>query len=137
MAHVGLDEVVGQHGVEQGAVHLHIVPAEDRNIEFQVLADLLNLWILQGCFEPGDDGQRLVVVVGKRHIPGLPGLPCKRHPHQFGAIRIHSGGLGVEAEGGMLFERGDQGSDLLRRIGQEVGVGGAGNIFDLGMGISH
>ncbi len=108
VAHVRLEQVVGQHGVEQRPLHLDAVVLHHEDVVLQVLANFADGFALQHLPELLHDLLRLLLVGGQGNIVGLAGQVAERHAHQLGRDGVDAGGLGVEGELGLVPQVADQ-----------------------------
>jgi hypothetical protein len=60
---LGLKQVVGQHGVEHRSLYLDVIPFEYGKVEFDILTDLLNFFILEYLAEKLNDLQGIVIML--------------------------------------------------------------------------
>ena len=118
--HIGLNQVMGQHGVEQLPFDFHLVPLQDGDVVFQVLTGFGNVFIFQERLELPDDLQAFLVIFRKVHEEGFAGLEAERNADQFRVVRIDPCGFGVEAEGIFLPEPFDECGPFIRGVDQVV-----------------
>ena len=121
---LGLQQVVGHHGVEEVALDLYPVVVQHDVVVFDILPDLERGRVFESRFEDAYRFACLLLVVGHGHVIGLVFFEGKGESHQFDVHGVDAGRLGVEGESRGTGQECSQVPHLLRGIGQVVGVGG-------------
>ena len=98
MAHLRLNQVVGNHGVEQLALHVHTVLFQHQQVVLQVLPDLLNQRILKHGLKFIHNGLGLGAVGRNGHVESLARPVSKRQAYQIGLYGVDGGGFGIKAK---------------------------------------
>jgi hypothetical protein len=130
VAHVGLNEVMGQHGVETGGGDLHAIFAQHTVVVLEILGH-------EGLVGGGENGCKLgthlhggLLVLWNSDIESLAFLGAERDAEQLGLQGVEPCGLGIETNDGALLQMGDQFLALLCCVDQLVVVrlGGDGAV---------
>jgi len=96
VALVGVDERVGDHGVEEFALDGNALLGEDCDVKFEVVADFEGGRVGKEVFEGVEEG--VVGIAGQGDVAGAFGFCAEGDAEQAAVERIEPGGLGVEAE---------------------------------------
>ena len=115
--HLGVEQIMGYHGVEHRFCQMDAAGMEHLQVILHVLSYLERRGTLQYGFELLSYATG-VVTYG--HIPGLALPDGKAHAHQGGLHGVGAGGLGVHAELLCLCQLADELMALLGCIGQEI-----------------
>ena len=95
---LGLQDVVGQHRVEQGACHACAVVLQDDDVILDVLSHLQALFIFVEGAEEADAAQGFRAVGREGHVPGPAFGIAEAGADEFGLHRLGAGGLRVYRE---------------------------------------
>ena len=85
---LGLDEIVGEHGVEHATAQFHTIAAQHFVVVLDVLANLQNVGVFVEWLEDIDNFLCGIMVSGYRNIKCLVFLHGKAQSYQFGADGI-------------------------------------------------
>ena len=77
----GLDEIMGNHRVEELTGEVNAIVAHDFNIIFDVLSDLHDFLVFKNRTEQLDDFLRLFTILRNTHIKCLFFLHSETEPH--------------------------------------------------------
>ena len=100
IALAGIDQVVGNHGVEDHATDFDALLTEHDEIVFDVLADLGNRRVAKNCLEGVShrfDGQCCAILgSAKRNVGGFADFPTERKSDGLSPTRIGRSGFSVQ-----------------------------------------
>ncbi len=102
VALIGLDQVVHQHGIHQGALHPNAIVQQDLVVVLQVVTDLFNGRIFERTAQGLQQGHGFLPVCRKRHVIGGMRLVGKSNADQLRLQSIQGSGLCVKAKRGLL-----------------------------------
>ena len=101
---LGGEQVVGDHGVEEGALDLYVLVVEYGEVVFEVVPDFYDLFI-------GKEGlQELAVFflvggfLGEGEVEGFVGLATEGDAEEVGVLGLEGGGFCIKAEGFCFLE---------------------------------
>ena len=117
VAHFGVQQVVGNHGVGHGAGQTDAVVAQHLQVVLYVLSHFQNV----GTFVEGTELLHNAFVLYHGNVPGFSLLHGKTHANQPRVQRFGAGGFGVHAHGFCLHQHLHQRLPFLRRVGHSVG----------------
>ncbi len=135
---LGLQQVVGHHGIEHGSLDVHAVAAHHLHVVLQVLRHLFLRRVLQQRLEDAHHLSGFGRVLGHHHVVAGMLLPAEGHAHEVRRMLVQAGGLRIEAERGLLLELGREHVHAFARVHKMVRVRGGGDggevaQFDLGL----
>ena len=133
MAQLGVEQVVGDHRVEEWAVDTDAVFDQHHEVELDVLPHLLDRGVLKWHGEGGDRGACLFFIGWHGHIPRFVGTDSERHADQPRVECVDAFGLRVEGEGFSLIQLLGQGTPCLVGIDQVIRVRRRGGVGRIGL----
>ena len=135
MAQLGVEQVVGDHRVEEWAVDTDAVFDQHHEVELDVLPHLPDRGVLKWRGEGSDRAACLLFIGWHGHIPRFVGTDSERHADQPRVECVDALGLRVEGEGFSVVQPFGEGTALFVGIDQVIRVrrrGGVGRIGIVG-----
>ena len=123
VALVGLQEVVGEHGVAKGSDQLDAVVGQDLQVKLQVVANPGGVGTFEVRTKEFQPCLGRIALSRKRHVVGRMGFPRERKPDHFSLEGVKSGGFGVKGDLTQAVKAARKGSCRLDRVDKGVGVG--------------
>ena len=129
----GVEQVVGDHRVEEWAVDSDAVFDQHHEVELDVLPHLTDSGVFEWCGEGSDRGARLLFVGRHGHIPRFVGTDSERHADQPRVECVDALRFRVKGEGFSVIQLFGQGAPCLLGIDQVIRVRRRGGVGRIGL----
>jgi hypothetical protein len=135
MALLGLDERVGEHGVEEGTGDFEAVGEEDGEVELEIVTDFFDVGVGEEGAEFFEDGGGFFG--GAREEDELAGVyfSGESDANDAGVAGVEGGGFEVEAEAALVLEAVDEGGAVFGGEDEVVVVLGVGDGVEFVCGV--
>ncbi len=120
MPHIRFQEIVGQHCVKQLPFYISIIPFKNRDIEFNILADLFNLLIFKNRLELFNYFKTVIVIFGQGYKPGFTRFNSKGNSNKFRIIGIKPCSFRIKTKGFCLLKLLNQFSSFFFRVSKII-----------------
>ena len=97
MTHIGIDQIVRNHGVKDGSMNRHTVLLQYLDIVFEIVSYFFDGWTMKKRREIGEFGFTGRAIFGERKVIARPFFPTKSNANEFGREFVKPCGFCIKA----------------------------------------